>query len=337
MNFKFTLAIVAITLSIGNVQAQSKNEKGEISYPYTFKSEGNPIVTHIRTADPDCHVWQDGKLWAYTSQDHDSDSATQAKVGHGYSKMDGYHVFSTENMKDWTDHGEILHSKNVPWGCDDGGWMWAPCAAYKNGTYYLYFPSMNKDMEWKIGVATSKTPQGPFVAEPTYMEGTSGIDPMCFIDDDGQAYLYFGHALVAKLSDDMLTLAEEARTIDYGHDNFREGPYMHKKDGIYYYSWTDWKDPVDQGYYAMGDNPYGPFTFKGAVNAKVPGAQDHHSIIEFKNEWYYFYHVGNYTNAKGEKGRGNRRNVCVDYLYYNEDGTMQKVVQTKKSVTEIKE
>jgi len=322
------IAIFFLTLSVNWVYSQTN-----IKYPYKFKNKSNPFITHIRSADPDAHVWEDGKLWVYTSQDHDSDSATHAKVGHGYSKMDGYHVFSTNNMKNWTDHGEILHSKDVPWGCDDGGWMWAPGAAYKNGTYYLYFPSMNKEMKWKIGVATSKNPQGPFVAEPNYMEGTSGIDPMCFIDDDGQAYLYFGKELVAKLSDDMLTLAEKAKKIDYGATNFREGPYMHKKDGKYYYSWTDWKDPVDQGYYAMGNSPYGPFEYKGAINAKVPGAQDHHSIVEFKNQWYYFYHVGNYTDATGKKGRGNRRNVCVDYLYYNDDGTIKKVVQTTEGVS----
>ena len=326
---------MVFAFSMINVNAQNNKESDEIVYPYTFKASSNPIFTHIRTADPDCHVWQDGKLWVYTSQDHDSDPETKAKVGHGYSKMDGYHVFSTENMVDWIDYGEILHSKNVPWGCDDGGWMWAPGAAYKNGIYYLYFPSMNKEMVWKIGVATSKNPQGPFVAEPTYMEGTSGIDPMCFIDDDGQAYLYFGDALVAKLSDDMLTLAEEPRKINYEHDNFREGPYMHKREGVYYYSWTDWKDKVDQGYYALGDNPYGPFKYKGAVNVKAPGAQDHHSIIEYKNQWYYFYHIGNYTNKLGEEGRGYRRNVCVDYLYYNNDGTMKKVIQTEKSVRKL--
>ena len=119
----------------------------------------------------------------------------------------------------------------------------------------------------------------------------------------------FGSALVAKLSDDMLTLAEKPRTIDYGSDNFREGPYMHKYNGKYYYSWTDWKDKVNQGYYAIGDNPYGPFEFKGAVNARPQGAQDHHSMVKFKGRWYYFYHVGNFTNSWHEKGQGNRRNA----------------------------
>ena len=108
---------------------------------------------------------------------------------------------------------------------------------------------------------------------------------------------------------------------------------MNKYNGTYYYSWTDWTDSINQGYYAMGDNPYGPFEFKGAVNARPPGAQDHHSIIEFKGQWYYFYHVGNFVNDKGEEGRGYRRNVCIDSLFYNPDGTMQMVKQTKEGVS----
>jgi hypothetical protein len=105
---------------------------------------------------------------------------------------------------------------------------------------------------------------------------------------------------------------------------------MHKRNGIYYYSWTDFKAPEYQGFYAMGDNPYGPFEYKGAINPHPPGAQDHHAIIEYKGKWYYFYHVGNYNG-----GSGNRRNVCIDYLYYNEDGTMQMVKQTKEGVAAV--
>lgn len=319
--------LLAISNMVANGDSPIKPDA--LNYPLIFKAKGNPLVRHIRVADPDCHVWDDGRLWMYTSQDHDSDSISRAKAGHGYAKMDGYHVFSTSDMDIWIDHGEILHSKDVSWGTEDGGWMWAPGAACKNGTYYLYFPHMDKRMQWKIGVATSKNPQGPFAAEPTYMEGTSGIDPMCLVDDDGQSYLYFGDALVAKLSDDMLTLSETPQKIVYGADNFREGPFMHKYDGKYYYSWTDWKDKENQGYYAIGTSPYGPFEFKGAVNARPLGAQDHHSIVQFKGQWYYFYHIGNFTDANGNEGRGYRRNVCVDKLYYNVDGTMKMVQQTR--------
>ncbi|MBP6409793.1 MAG: family 43 glycosylhydrolase [Pseudarcicella sp.] len=325
-------------LAISNIIPNSNKElkSQELNYPLIFKKKGNPLVRHIRTADPDAHVWEDGRVWVYTSQDHDSDPETHKKVGHGYSKMDGYHVFSTTDMDTWIDHGEILHSRNVQWGTEDKGWMWAPGVAYKKGTYYLYFPHFDKEKKWRTGVAISKNPQGPFIAEPNYIDGTSGIDPSCFIDDDGQAYLYFGDALVAKLSDDMLTLSEKPQKIVFGAENFKEGPYMHKVNGKYYFSWTDWKDKVNQGYYAMGTNPYGPFEYKGAVNGAPLGAQDHHSMIEFKGKWYYFYHLGNFKNKWDETGKGNRRNVAIDYLYYNTDGSLQMIKQTVNGVEKIK-
>ncbi len=309
-----------------------KSDQKEITYPYSFKAETNPWVKHIRTADPDAHVWKDGKVWVYTSQDHYPDSTRMTKPWHVYNRMDGYHVFSSENMIDWIDHGEILHSKNVSWGLSEGGYMWAPGAAYKNGTYYLYFPHLDKSKKFKIGVATSNYPQGPFIAEPNYINGTSGIDPMCFIDDDGQAYLYFGRMMVAKLSDNMLTLAEEPRRINTGNERIMEGAFMHKHNGKYYYSYTNHKEEVNHGFYSIGDNPYGPFDYKGAMKVKPPGAQDHHSIVKFKGDWYYFYHLGDFVNDKGEMGNGHLRNVCVDYLYYNDDGTIKMVEETKNKL-----
>ncbi|MEL7124173.1 MAG: family 43 glycosylhydrolase, partial [Bacteroidota bacterium] len=105
------------------------SQEKEIKYP---KATGNPLVTHIRTADPSVRIWVDGKLWMYAS--HDMDDATN------YNSMDGYHVFSTTDLINWIDHGEVLHSRNVSWGTEEGGWMWAPDCAYKNGKYYFYFP-----------------------------------------------------------------------------------------------------------------------------------------------------------------------------------------------------
>jgi len=111
-------------------------------------------ASNMFTADPSAHVWQDGRLYVYPSTDI---------KGTGYGKMDGYHVFSTDDMITWMDHGEIFHSRDLDWGIGSG-WMWAPDAATKNGTYYFYFPRPNgptKD-SWKIGVATSKKPASDF-------------------------------------------------------------------------------------------------------------------------------------------------------------------------------
>nr|MDA3822673.1 cellulase family glycosylhydrolase [Bacteroidales bacterium] len=287
-------------------------------------SSGNPIIKHIRSADPSAEVWNDGKVWVYAS--HDQDDAED------YSSMDGYHVFSSYDMINWTDHGEILHSRDVDWGLEAGGWMFAPDAAYKDGTYYLYFPHMGDGWKWRVGVATSDKPEGPFTDIGNYIEGPDHIDPTCFVDDDGQAYLMWGGdnnpPKIAKLKENMTELAEEPRVIDYGFDNFGEGGYMHKQNGKYYFSYTCQSCYPYNGYYAMSDSPYGPFDYKGELNLSPPGAQDHHSIIEYHGQSYYFYHLGNYGNNASMY----RRNVCVDSLFYNEDGTMKIVVQTKTGV-----
>jgi len=282
----------------------------------------NPIITHIRSADPSAHVWADGKMWLYCS--HDQNDATD------YSSMDGYHVFSSSNLVNWTDHGEVLHSKDVSWGIAEGGWMWAPDCAFKNGTYYFYFPHKNKNGGWVTGVATSTKPEGPFKDIGRYIDGTSGTDPCCFVDDDGQAYLYFGAHKVAKLKDNMTELAEKARTVNYGSDNFQEGVWVYKRNNLYYYTYTRWQSPDNGGHYATGDSPYGPFKYQGKFSPGPPGAQDHHSIVEYHGKWYYFYHVGNYNG-----GSSKRRNVCIDYLYYNQDGTIKTVKYTNAGVDPV--
>jgi hypothetical protein len=286
-------------------------------------TSGNPIIKHIRSADPSAQVWEDGQVWVYAS--HDQNNATD------YSTMDGYHAFSSFDMINWTDHGEILHSRDVSWRVSEGGWMFAPDAAYKDGTYYLYFPTMAAGWKWRVGVATSDKPEGPFEDVGHYIEGTDQIDPTCFVDDDGQAYLIWGGDFndpkIARLKENMTELAEEPRIIEYGASNFGEGPFMHKRDGVYYFSYTCQSCYPYQGYYAMSDSPYGPFEYKGELNLGPPGAQDHHSIIEYHGQWYYFYHVGNYNG-----GSMYRRNVCVDSLFYNEDGTMREIVQSASGV-----
>jgi beta-xylosidase len=245
-----------------------------------------------------------------------------------YSSMDGYHAFSSSDMVNWTDHGEILHSRDVTWAA--GGDMYAPSAAYRDGTYFLYFGTMsafNNEWQWRIGVATSNVPEGPFTDIGHFIEGTDDYHPECFIDDDGAAYLYWGGGQpvpkVARLSDNMIELAEEPRTIDYGADNFGEAAFMHKAGDHYYFSYNG----DSAGSYSMGDNPYGPFAYQGKMHTETHGAQEHHAIVEYRGTWFFFYHVGDYDG-----GTLHRRNVCADYLYYNPDGTMQEVIPTSDGV-----
>lgn len=301
--------------------------KGEIQFPYHFIYNGNPLARTQSATDPDAHVWND-TVWVYCSQDHEKTTSDL------YASMDGYHVFSSVDMKNWTDHGEILHSRDVSWGIAGGGWMFAPGAAYKNGKYYLYFPHKDKEGVWRTGVAIGNRPQGPFTPIPNYIEGTSGIDPAILVDDDGQAYMYFDRTKVAKLKDNMIEFAEPPRTLVYGSREIMsdpttwsaEGPFMHKRNGIYYFSYTNLGNKFGS-YYAMGSSPYGPFEWKGPLATWPPtGGQDHHSIIEFKGESYYFYHI-TLPNIPAKKV-GHGRIASFDRLYYNKDNTIQKIVHT---------
>ena len=237
-------------------------------------------------------------------------------------------------MINWTDHGEIFHSSDVPWAWEKGGFLWAPGSARKNGKYYLYYPIKNKEGKWCIGVATGDSPAGPFKDTGAPVKGLGGIDPKVFIDDDGEAYIYNNPGVVAKLKPNMIELAEEAQKIDYAPEEimkndtlkFLEGAFMHKKDGKYYFSYTNWKNQTNQGFYAVADNPYGPFEWKGAMAPRPQGAQDHHSIIRFNDQWYYFYHIAIPGLPKYKEAQG--RIACFDKLFYNEDGSIQMVEHT---------
>jgi len=281
----------------------------------------NPIIRDVRTADPSAHVWADGKVWLYTSHD----------VSKNFNQMDGYHAFSSSDLVHWKDYGEVLHSRDIPWGVS--GLMWAPTAAYRNGKYYLIYPhayDATKKRDFRCGVAVSDVPEGPF-KDIGWIEGVTGrwLDPCYFEDTDGTPYLYWGvkEPYVAKLKDNLLELAEAPRKIEYGQTDFMEGIYMHKKGDTYYLSYNVKNKP--QGDYAIADNPYGPFEHKGPVLEGV--SQDHHSIIEYKGQWYIFYHWQNWNG-----GGTTMRNVAVEHLYYNKDGTIQPAKKTEAGVTSVK-
>ncbi len=155
-----------------------------------------PLVTNMYTADPSAHVFED-KLYIYPSHDLDHNNVDTGNGQGDQFDMEDYHVFSMDNMQTLpVDHGEVLNVKDVPWASMQ---MWAPDAAFKDGTYYLYFPARDKDHIFRIGVGTSKSPAGPFTAEPDYIQGSFSIDPCVFVDDDGQAYIIFGGLMGGQL------------------------------------------------------------------------------------------------------------------------------------------
>jgi len=319
----------------------------------TQKYLSQPLVRHIYTADPSAHVFN-GRIYIYPS--HDTATGTpEDDLGSHFNMMD-YHVLSMDAIGGpVTDHGVALSVRDIPWA---GRQLWAPDAAYANNTYYLYFPLKDKQDIFRIGVATSHQPEGPFTAEPAPIKGSYSIDPCVFRDDDGTFYMYFGGIWggqlqrwdnnrydstsgnrqpeetailprVARLDASMKQFAEPVREVkivdDAGNlfkekDNdkrFFEASWMHKYNGKYYFSYST--GDTHNLCYAIGDNPYGPFTYKGVIMTPVEGWTTHHSIIETGGRWYLFYHDVQLS------GKTHLRNVKVTELHYNKDGTIQTI------------
>ncbi|MBV4358859.1 glycoside hydrolase family 43 protein [Pinibacter aurantiacus] len=322
------------------------------------KAISAPVVEHIYTADPSAHVFN-GKIYIYPSHDIDAGDAFDDLGSH--FAMEDYHVLSMETPDGKaTDHGVALHVTDVPWASKQ---MWAPDANEKNGKYYLFFPAKDKQEVFRIGVAVSESPAGPFVPQVNPIADSFSIDPAVFKDGDGSYYMYFGGiwggqlqrwrkgtfeasqpespfahlpldnepalcAKVAKLTDDLLEFAETPKDVMIVDENgkallqgdnnrrFFEASWMHKYNGRYYFSYST----GDTHFicYAIGDNPYGPFTYKGVVLNPVVGWTTHHSITEYNGEWYLFYH-----DSSLSKGVTHLRSVKVAKLQHNTDGTIQ--------------
>ncbi len=288
----------------------------------------NPIIRDQFTADPTARVFE-GKVYMYPSHDIISPVEPERK----WFSMADYHVFSSEDLMTWTDHGVILSQENVPWGNPQGYAMWAPDCVFKNGKYYFYFPNAPKDRNgFAIGVAVADRPFGPFTPEEKPIEGVAGIDPCVLNASDGNSYLFWSGAglRAAKLKDNMLELDGEPMRVDENlPEGFTEGPFVFEKDGKYYLTYPWVQDRTETLAYAMSDNPLGPYEFKGIIMAQSPSLcwTNHHSIVEYKDEWYLFYHHNDYS-PQFDKNRSAR----IDRIYFNEDGTILPVSPTLRGV-----
>tara|TARA_R110002111_G_scaffold143833_6_gene210041 strand:+ start:525 stop:1565 length:1041 start_codon:yes stop_codon:yes gene_type:complete len=317
-----------------------------------------PLVSNIYTADPSAHVFN-GKIYIYPSHDVDAGEAFDDLGSH--FAMEDYHVISMDSIdSEAMDNGVALHVDDVPWAKEQ---MWAPDANEKDGTYYLFFPAKAHDGIFRIGVATSNSPIGPFKAQPEAIKGSFSIDPAVFKDDDGCYYMYFGGLwggqlqrwrtgefnaeqpdsptaflpknnepallpVVAKMTDDLLEFAEQPKSIEILDENgdlllagdndrrFFEAAWLHKHKGKYYFSYST----GDTHFicYAIGDNPYGPFTYGGRILNPVVGWTSHHSICEVDRKWYLFYH-----DSSLSKGVTHLRSVKVAEITYREDGSIE--------------
>ena len=302
----------------------------------------NPIIRDQFTADPTARVFNN-KVYLYPSHD----IMPPAGQRQDWFCMEDYHVFSSENLTDWTDHGVIVTQNKVPWVKPNSYSMWAPDCVYKNGKYYFYFPSNPASgMGFGIGVAVADSPEGPFIPEPEPIKGINGIDPCVLLASDGNAYIFWGAGRCAKLKPNMKELADDTPTekVKWGDREFEmkgvnclkglpsrqaEGPFAFEYNGNYYLTYPYVRNNTEVLGYAMSKNPMGPYEYKGLIMPEHENGcwTNHHSIINYKGQWYLFYHQ-NAFSPKDDK----RRSVQIDRLYFNPDGTIQEVKKTMRGV-----
>ena len=302
----------------------------------------NPIIRDQFTADPTARVFNN-KVYLYPSHD----IVPPAGQRQDWFCMEDYHVFSSENLTDWTDHGVIVTQNKVPWVKPNSYSMWAPDCVYKDGKYYFYFPSNPASgMGFGIGVAVADSPEGPFIPEPEPIKGINGIDPCVLLASDGNAYIFWGAGRCAKLKPNMKELADDTPTekVKWGDREFEmkgvnclkglpsrqaEGPFAFEYNGNYYLTYPYVRNNTEVLGYAMSKNPMGPYEYKGLIMPEHENGcwTNHHSIINYKGQWYLFYHQ-NAFSPKDDK----RRSVQIDRLHFNPDGTIQEVKKTMRGV-----
>jgi beta-xylosidase len=323
-------------------------------FSLTALAQSKPLVSHMFTADPSAHVFQ-GQIYIYPS--HDIDAGVKEDDLGSHFAMRDYHVLSQKTpASPVIDHGVALKLEDVAWASK---MLWAPDAAESKGTYYLYFPAKDKDGVFRIGVASSSKPEGPFKAEKDYMKGSFSIDPCVFKDKDGSYYLYFGGiwggqlqrwksgsysatdesqpangqpalmAKVARLDANMKQLAEAPRNVQIVDEN---GKILLSEDHDRRFFEAAFVHQYQGKYYfsystgdthniayATGTSPYGPFTYQGVILKPVKGWTNHHSIVEQNGKWYLYYHDVEIS------GKTHLRNVKVTELKYRPDGSIETI------------
>ncbi|GHA76362.1 alpha-N-arabinofuranosidase [Pontibacter akesuensis] len=358
---KTPLKQTAFTLLVASLLAggcQSSNSEVETDNTEATAEQtsqiSEPLVTEIFTADPSAHVFN-GKIYVYPS--HDIDAKVPEKDDGSHFAMTDYRVLSMDSVGgEVTLHDVALDIKDVPWA---GRQMWAPDAAEKDGKYYLFFPAKDKQDIFRIGVATSDSPTGPFKAQPEPITGSYSIDPAVFKDDNGDYYMYFGGiwggqlqrwssgkykatdeypaddqpALmpkVAKLSGDLMSFdggVKDVQILD------KDGKPLLTGDNDRRFFEAAWVHKYNGKYYfsystgdthniayATGDSPMGPFTYQGVILKPVLGWTNHHSIVEHNGKWYLFFHDSSLSG-----GKTHLRSVKVTELKHNPDGSIETI------------
>nr|WP_281238233.1 glycoside hydrolase family 43 protein [Flavobacterium praedii] len=291
--------------------------------------ENNPIIKDKYTGDPAALVYND-KVYLYAGHD-------EAPNDFNFYKMNEWLVYSSSDMVHWQEHHVPLKVTDFAWAKSDA---WAAQVIERNGKFYWYVTVEHGTINGKaIGVAVSDSPTGPFkdalgkalvtndMTTQTKIDWDD-IDPTVFIDNDGQAYLFWGNSVChyAKLKANMIELDGPIQTITL--PNYTEAPWIHKHNNWYYLSYA-YQFP-EKIAYAMSKSINGPWEYKGILNELAGNSNtNHQAIIDFKGKSYFIYHNG----ATQPNGGSFRRSVCVDRLYYNKDGTMKRVIMTTEGIT----
>jgi arabinoxylan arabinofuranohydrolase len=294
----------------------------------------NPIFTDALTADPAALVDGD-TVYLYTGHD-------EAKDNNVFFEMHDWLVYSSKDMKNWQAHGPIMRATDFNWAKGDA---WAAHMVKRNGKYYFYTTVRHKDDKpgFAIGVAVSDSPTGPFkdaighalITDDMTKQTPNDwddIDPAIYIEENGDVYMFFGNLMpkYVKLKDNMIELDGEINTLNL--PNYTEASWVHKKGKNYYLSYAcEFPEKIC---YAMSTSIHGPWEFKGILNEIAGNSEtNHQSIIEFKGQSYFIYHTGAMPPQNGQPSGGRfRRSVAIDYLYYNSDKSLQRVIMTTEGI-----
>ncbi|MGN7166750.1 glycoside hydrolase family 43 protein [Paenibacillus cellulositrophicus] len=296
------------------------------------RRSGNPIFPGWY-ADPEPRIFE-GRYWVYPT------------YSAAYDDQTFFDAFYSDDLVYWTKVERILEMKDISWARRA---MWAPSPIERNGRYYYYFAAndiQSNEELGGIGVAVADRPEGPFrdaLGKPLidqFYHGAQPIDPHVFIDDDGQAYLYYGgwkHCNVVKLNEDMVSIAPFSDGEVYKEitpENFVEGPCMIKREGKYYFMWAEggWGGPDYSVGYAVSDSPLGPFVREAKIlqqDPEVATGAGHHGVIQIpgEDEWYIVYHRRPLSETAA-----NHREVCIDRMEFDHEGRIRPVKLTFEGV-----
>jgi arabinoxylan arabinofuranohydrolase len=297
--FIATITLLVVSFLNGNAQESKPPQR--------------PIIQTKYTADPAPMVYND-TVFLYSG--HDEDDAM------GF-KMHNWLLYYSTDMVNWTEHGVIASLKNFAWIPHENG-AWAAQCIERNGKFYLYCPMPGG---FGIGVLVADSPYGPFkdpIGKPLIKNSNHDIDPTILIDDDGQAYMYWGNPKVyyVKLNDDMISYSGDIIQEPTTPKNFQEGPWVWKRNGLYYLAYASTCCPEGIGY-AMSKSPTGPWEYKGMiVDASEKTRGNHPGIIDYKGKSYCFGHSYDLLKRTTSKFY-ERRSNDMDEMFYNPDGTIQ--------------